>query len=207
MSCSICDQIPPSLEASDTEHRPFPDVVYKLKRRTHFIGSSGSTVADFWECPECGLLYTYTIFIGVVGAMKGGDSDLETLDRLTRDQTDVVRAMLACKADPATIEDALFALPDIALGETLRAAYANDRDFVALFIPRLVTEYARRPGRHDPDKLYAPTPGHETRDIVDALIETQPSYAREVLTAITALPDELRAKLARLEERCTKALA
>jgi hypothetical protein len=194
-ACSICEQLPPSLEASDTEYKPFPDLVYSLKPRAKRSGSAGSVVVDLWECPECGLLYAYSIFVDFTGFMKGGDSDRETLERLSLEQTALVRAILACEADPAATQETLFALPAVAVRAALEGAYARDRDFVALFIPRLVHALAART--------------HAIDDLLHALVEDKPSFAREVLASTTGLPAELRARrhVHDLEEHCKRALA
>jgi len=142
---------------------------------------------DLWECPECGLWFVHTQFIGFDEQLYG--TPRESLDRLTREQSDVIHATISCQADPAAIEAALFALPVTAFALALRAAYAKDRDFVALFIPSLVHAFAAHP--------------HAVVDTLHALVDETPSYAREVLAATSSLPPELRKDLVlQLEDRC-----
>ncbi|MEO8703417.1 MAG: hypothetical protein ABI867_25445 [Kofleriaceae bacterium] len=194
MSCSICDRIPASLVAVTGRDESLPADVDLLRRHKDRYGALGTEV-DLWECPECGLFYIFTTETAFTGS---GAGDADTLDRLTREQSDVVHAMLSCTGDPVAIQEAVFALPAIAFAESLSAAYRNDRDFVALFTPRLVHEYAKR-GQHS----YG---SHPTRDVLHSLVETQPTYAREVLAATTSLPAELRANLGDLEQRCHRNL-
>ncbi|HEU0036232.1 MAG TPA: hypothetical protein VFQ53_36715 [Kofleriaceae bacterium] len=192
MSCSICDQIPPS---SRSDHRTkLPVAASQLKAGLNPAEplTGPCTMVDLRECLECGRWYLWTEHIGLDEYMWGNDGD-ETLDRLTREQSDVVHAMLSCRADPATIEDGWFALPALAFDEILHAAYRKDRDFVALFIPRLVHAYATR--------------SHSTGLVLRSLVDDTPSYAREVLAATTSLPPELRDKAANLEQHCRDAIA
>jgi hypothetical protein len=142
------------------------------------------------------MLYIYTTETAFTGS---GSGDRDTLERMTREQSDVVHAMLACTADPAATEDALFALPEVALDRALTGAWLRDREFVALFIPRLVHECTKRP----PSPYYS----DPRRDTLHALIKGAPSYAREVLAVTSGLPPELRNNLGDLEVRCQQALS
>jgi hypothetical protein len=192
VSCSICAKIPASLSANTGRDDYLPAETRPLERRKDHYSSIG-TDEDLWECPECGAFYIYTTETAFTGS---GNNDTDTLDRLTDEQSGVVRAMLDCKADPVAVEDVLFALPEIALELALSAACVKDRDFVALFIPRLVHEYVKRGQGQSYTK-------HPARDTLYRLIAANPrSFAREVLAATTALPPELRARLGDLERRC-----
>ena len=194
MACSICDKIPASLYATTGRNESLPADVHRLKRHKDHYGAVGIEV-DLWECPECGWFYIYTTETAYTGS---GSGDADTLDRLAREQSDVVHAVLACTGDPGTIEEVFFGLPTIAFEESLSAAYHKDRDFIALFVPRLVHEYAKRG-----QVAYG---SHPTRDVLHSLVEKQPTYAREVLAATTSLPPALRANLGDLEQRCKKAI-
>jgi hypothetical protein len=191
MRCSICDQIPPSsVSGANTE---LPAAVSALKSGldpTEPPPYGPCALVDLRECLECGLWYLYTAVLDFDDywyGMKGN----ETLDRMTREQSDVVHAMLGCRADPAAIEDAFFALPPTAFRQTLQATCRRDRDFIARFIPRLVHAFATR--------------SQSTGDTLNTLVDHEPSYAREVLAAATSLPPELRDGLEQLEQRCRDA--
>ncbi len=184
MSCPICDHLP-------TESRnPLPDAAGGLRERNPERVDIGG-FADLWDCRACGRFYIFTLYIGVDSNLLGDGGD-QTLEKLTLEQSEVIRAMLACTADPAAVEDALFALPKPAFNLTVAAALEKDRDFVALFIPRLLHAWAART--------------HDTGSLVMSLAEQPPSYAREVLAAATSLPAELRDKLGDLEARCRAAI-
>lgn len=189
--CSICDQLPASVTANTGRGESLPAATRSLKHRKDWYGAFG-TSTDLWECPECGDFYIYTTETAFTGS---GNNDDDTLERLSHAQSVVVRAMIECNGDPAAIEDAVFELPPIAFEEALNAAYQKDREFVALLIPRLVLEYARQG--------YA----HPAREVLHALVQRPPTFAREVLAATATLPPDLRARLADLESRCTTALA
>lgn len=132
---------------------------------------------DVVSCIACGLWYVCTA------------SGHRALGALTARQSDAAKAMIGCRADPAAIEDEIFELPAVAFNEALHAAYARDRDFVALFIPRLVHAAAAR--------LH-----HSTHDVLRGLADGMPSYAREILAAITNLPQPLADCLDGLERHC-----
>lgn len=149
------------------------------------------TIVQLKACPECCLCYLVTERIGLDEYMHGIEGHV-TLDRLTREQSDVVHAVLGRRAEPAAIEDAFFALPRSVFGKTLQAAYRKDRDFVALFIPRLVQAWA--------------TGAHDVRSTLYALVDQAPSFGREVLAAASSLPPQLRDKLERLEQHCVDSL-
>lgn len=116
-------------------------------------------------------------------------TDYRALGPLTDQQLHTVEAMVGCRVDPAAIEDELFELPAIAFNEALQIAYARDRDFVGLFIPRLVHAAAAR--------LH-----HAAHDVLRELVDGTPSYRSEILAAITSLPTALADDLAGLEQRC-----
>lgn len=145
------------------------------------------TIVHLQACPACGLCYLVTERIGLDEYMHGTKGD-QTFDRLTREQSDVVHAVLGRRVEPAAIEEAFFALPRIAFRETLRAAYRKDRDFVALFIPRLVQAWA--------------SGSQDVRSTLYSLVDQAPTFAHEVLAAATSLPPQLRDQLERLEQHC-----
>jgi hypothetical protein len=193
-ACTICAKIPPTLVANTGRGEHLPAEVSPLvPRKGHY--SAIGTSEDLWECPECGVFYIYTTETAFTGS---GNNDTDTLDRMTREQSTLVRAVLDCTADPAASEDAFFALPALAFEHALWSAFHKDRDYVALWTPRLVLEYAKRgPFSYG---------SHPTRDVLHALVESRPSCARVILDITTNLPPELRANLGDLEKKCAHAL-
>src|SRR5258708_12576418 len=90
MSCSICAKIPSSLSANTGRDEHLPAEISALVRHKNYYSAIG-TDEDLWECPECGAFYIYTTETAFFGS---GNSDTDTLDRLTREQSDLLRPML-----------------------------------------------------------------------------------------------------------------
>ena len=98
MACSICDRIP------ESSKQPLPEAASALQALDPSQFQMIGTTVDLLACPECGLWYLYTVAINSTEYMYGDSR--ETLERLSREQSELVHAVLRGEADPAVIENA-----------------------------------------------------------------------------------------------------
>lgn len=191
MTCSICSQIPDQLSANIGRDHFLPETTAKLVP----LGW-GSREEDLWKCPQCDNLYTYYSEQAFTGS---GNTDEDVLTRLAPDQARVVRAVAIAgtvPVDQATQEEnAFFALPGLAHTVSLTRAYAQNREVVRRFIPRLVAELAK-----------TSSGSYQYRDTLIGLGKARKDDARRIIDEIRKHTVDKGHPLDWVKQQCEEAL-